>query len=174
MNLLVTAACPKSLSVPAPPERLFLRRRGRYLRLSLGSGEQLGQWLRGCLPPGVLLVVGGACNGPEVGKQPGKIERLCFAWGPTIHPPTIIGLSVRTSIHLPNQFIHPCVYYEFKHHPLVHLPNPSTPMSIHVSVCPCPPYPFISPSILPYKPIFPSVCLSVLPCVCCSFGENKS
>lgn len=43
MNLLVTAACPKSLSVPAPPERLFLRRRGRYLRLSLGSGEQPGQ-----------------------------------------------------------------------------------------------------------------------------------
>lgn len=62
MNLLVTAACPKSLSVPAPPERLFLRRRGRYLRLSLGSGEQPGR-LRSCLPLGVLLMVGGAYNG---------------------------------------------------------------------------------------------------------------
>lgn len=60
MNLLVTAACPKSLSVPAPPEQLFLRRRGRYLRLSLGSGEQPGL---SCLPLGVLLMVGGAYNG---------------------------------------------------------------------------------------------------------------
>lgn len=41
MNLLVTAACPKRLSLPAPPERLFLRRR-RYLMLSLCPGEQLG------------------------------------------------------------------------------------------------------------------------------------
>lgn len=60
MNLLVTAACPKSLSVPAPPERLFLLRRGRYLRLSLGSGEQTGRHrLRSCLPPGVLLKMSG-------------------------------------------------------------------------------------------------------------------
>lgn len=42
MNLLVTAACPKHRSVAVPPKRLFLRRRRYYLRLSLGSGEQLG------------------------------------------------------------------------------------------------------------------------------------
>jgi hypothetical protein len=58
MNLLVTAACPKSLSVPAPPERFFLRRRGRYLRLSLGSGEQPGT-----LAERLLSSWGASCGG---------------------------------------------------------------------------------------------------------------
>lgn len=42
MNLLVTAACPKCLPMPEPPEPLFLRKKRRYLRLSLLPREHPG------------------------------------------------------------------------------------------------------------------------------------
>lgn len=190
MNLLVTAACPKSLSVPAPPERLFLRRRGRYLRLSLGSGEQTGrQGLRGCLPPRVLFVVGGGLQwgrGREWGwgrkATPGTFERVCLAvcagdqqflhlpWSsihpficPSIHP--TICPYIHASIIL--MCIHPPAL-ESKHHPLIRLPGPHTHLSVCPSIClsiHAHPHPFICPSILPYIPVFPSIYASMLSCV---------
>lgn len=39
MNLLVTAACPKCLPMPEPPEPLFLQKKRRYLRFSLHPSE---------------------------------------------------------------------------------------------------------------------------------------
>lgn len=79
--------------------------------------------------------------GPEVGKQPGKIERLCFAWGPTIHPPTIIGLSVCPNVHPSTQPIHTSM------HLLAHQPMNSN--TIHSS------------TYLTHLPLCLSMCLSV-------------
>lgn len=105
--------------------------------------------------------------GPEVEKQPGKIERLCFAWGPTAHPPTIIGLSVRPYVNPYTQLsihtsMHPLTHqaHEFKHHPLVYLPNPSTHISIPVFVHAHPIHSFLHPSLQTY-PQNLSVCLSI-------------
>lgn len=127
-------------------------------------------------------MVGRACNGAggsKATRKDGKSLLCHVCWGPTVHPPTIHYLSVCMSIHTPNYvFIHPyilmCIHssthppaHEFKHHPLPDLLNPSTLMSINVSVCPCPPHPFISPSILPYKPIL-CIFLSICPFICLS------
>lgn len=114
--------------------------------------------------------------GPEVEKQPGKIERLCFAWGPTAHPPTIIGLSVRPYVNPYTQLSIHTSMHPLTHQPMnsntIHLSTYLTHLPIYLSLCLFMPTPSIHFSILLFKPIlriFLSVCLSVLPGSCCSF-----
>lgn len=106
--------------------------------------------------------------GPEVEKQPGKIERLCFAWGPTAHPPTIIGLSVRPYVNPYTQLSIHTSMHPLTHQPMnsntIHLSTYLTHLSTHISipvfVHAHPIHSFFHPSLQTY-PQNLSVCLSI-------------